>query len=95
MENLGLGKILGKVLKKGRNKITKYALDIAFAGGVEAGTEWTQYGLGEFNKLLGDGKSKTEALQGSLYRMLTKRMHMSQCCVVDLVGLELEVVDMH
>lgn len=73
IENLGLGKILGKVLKKGRNKITKYALDIAFAGGVEAGTEWSQYGLGEFNKLLGEGKTKTEALQGALYRMLTEK----------------------
>ena len=77
LENIGIGKMLkggsGILANKATSRLTKKILDIAEVGTVEALTEWKQYGLTEANKLIAEGKSSGEVLEGTLTKMLTEQ----------------------
>ncbi|NDB55443.1 hypothetical protein EB169_06380, partial [archaeon] len=51
---------------------SKKIVDLISVGGVEALTEWKQYGLGEANKLLGQGVKPVDALQQTILKMFTE-----------------------
>ena len=57
-----LSKIYGKKLAGylSKRKNTRIGLDIISTGGTEATTEMSQYGLGEYNKALAEGKASGE-----------------------------------
>lgn len=73
LENVGLGKIVSPLVRGVAGKsASKKIVDLISVGGVEALTEWKQYGLGEANKLLGQGVKPVDALQQTILKMFTE-----------------------